>query len=102
MADLVRFHPQIPDDLAAAIAWYTQISPAIANRFRVAIKGSFSRIHEQPLVYGQLFDDVRCIRVQGFPYLIQYRLRDETPFVLGVFHSGSNPRRWRERSTDAR
>ena len=98
MTDVARFHPDIPHDLAAAISWYDSISIELGNRFRNSVATTFQLIQQQPLVYGFLFDDVRGLRIEGFPYLAQYRMIGETPFVLGIFHAASDPSRWRERA----
>ena len=103
MKDLPRFHPSVPYDLAEAIAWYEDISVDVANRFRIAVRSAFSKVRSQPLTYGVAFDDVRIVRVARFPYLVQFRMRAEVPFVLGVFHSASNPDKWHKRARkDAR
>ena len=98
MIDEVRFHPDIPNDLAAAIKWYDDISPDVGNRFRDAVSDAFLKVSQQPLLYGYLFDDVRGLRVEAFPYLVQYCLKSDVPFVLGVFHTASNPDRWKNRA----
>jgi len=103
MKDSVRFHSQVPHDLAEAIAWYEDVSSDLANRYRGAVRSAFAAIRSQPLTYGVVFDDVRVVRVSRFPYLVQYRIRSEVPYVLGVFHSASNPEKWHKRAQkDAR
>lgn len=97
MNDSLRFHPLVPRDLAAAIGWYEEISPNLANRFRKAVGDAFEKIESQPLIYGIAFDDVRLVRVSRFPYVVQYRMRGETPHILGIFHSASDPKKWQKR-----
>ena len=65
MTDPLRFHPQVPRDVADAIGWYEEISKDLANRLRAAIRDAFARIRNEPLTYGILFDDVRLVRVSG-------------------------------------
>lgn len=98
MNDAIRFHPQAPYDIADAISWYEEKSMPLANSFRAALREAFARIRLQPLTYGIVFDDVRVARVARFPYLVQYRIHSEVPVVLGVFHSASNPEKWRRRA----
>ncbi|MCA9231168.1 MAG: type II toxin-antitoxin system RelE/ParE family toxin [Planctomycetales bacterium] len=103
MNEAVRFHPKVPNDLAEAIAWYEDISADVVNRFRRAVRSSFAEIGAHPEAYGIVFDDVRIVRVSRFPYLVQYRILSETAYVLGVFHSASNPEKWHKRAgKDAR
>ena len=44
MTDQLRFHPQVPHDLADAIGWYDEISTDLANRLRDAIRDAFAKI----------------------------------------------------------
>lgn len=98
MNDSLRFHSLVPSDLAAAISWYEEISPNLANRFRQAVGAAFEKIKAQPLIYGIAFDDVRLVRVSRFPYLVQFRMRGGTAHILGVFHSASDPEKWQKRT----
>lgn len=94
----IRFHSQVPEDLAEAIAWYQEVSADLANRFRRAARDAFTKIRTRPENYGIVFDEVRVVRLTRFPYLVQYRLHSEIPHVLGVFHAASNPDKWQKRA----
>ena len=52
MNDSLRFHSQVPHDLAEAIAWYEEISPNLANRFRKTLKTAFNSVRSYPNAYG--------------------------------------------------
>ena len=54
MTERVRFHVDVPGDLASAVRLYDQISPAIANRFRLAAREAFENIRKQPLLHLSL------------------------------------------------
>jgi hypothetical protein len=98
MASLLRFHPDVLIDLRDAIAWYTEISPRLANRFRESVDRSLDQIETDPLMYAILFDDVHVVQTSAFPYLVQYRIRRDNPFVLGIFHGASDSGKWRARA----
>lgn len=98
MSDALRFHPQVPTDIAGAISWYEEKSGSLANRFRGALRETFNKVRRQPFTYGILFDEVRVARVARFPYLVQYRMHSDIPVVLGVFHAASNPDKWHRRA----
>jgi hypothetical protein len=98
MASRLRFHPESLADLRDAIAWYTEISPRLANRFRESVDRSLDQIESDPLIYAILFDDVRVVQTAAFPYLVHYRIRRDNPFVLGIFHGASDPGKWRARA----
>ncbi len=94
----LRFHVEVASDLREAIGWYGDISPNLANRFRVVVDSSFKAIADSPAVYPLAFDDVRFVRVRTFPYLVFYRVVGDISHVLGVFHGASDPAKWRQRT----
>ena len=98
MNDGVRFHPQVPQDLADAVSWYEVVSLELANRFRANVRDAIAKVRSQPLTYGIVFDDVRVVRVARFPFLVQFRVGANVLFVLGVFHTASDPEKWRMRA----
>ena len=101
MADRLRFHPQVAADLSEAIAWYEERSVGLGDRFRAAVDARFGDILKTPELFARAFDDVdfRFVRVRRFPYLVLYRIREDIVYVLGVFHSASDPDKWRRRAS---
>ena len=97
--ELLRFHPDVSSDLREAIGWYSDISADLANRFRATVNSSLDNVADNPVLYPVVFDDVRFLRVHRFPYLVQYRVVNDIPYVLGIFHSASNPEKWRRRAS---
>ena len=95
----LRFHPDVASDIRTAIGWYSDVSADLANRFRVSINSSFDGITDNPVSYPLVFDDVRFLRVRTFPYLVLYRIVNDTPSILGIFHSASDPAKWRQRAS---
>ncbi len=100
MTDRLRFHPLVASDLADAIAWYDGISAGIGNRFRERVDSQFDDVLANPEFFGRAFDDVRFARVHRFPYVILFRLIADRVFVLGVFHTASDPKKWRRRAEE--
>ena len=102
MADNLRFHPQVASDLSGAIAWYEERSMGLGDRFRAAVDARFDDVLKTPELFPRAFDDAdfRFVRVRRFPYLVLYRLRKDTIYVLGVFHAASDPAKWRRRAAD--
>ena len=98
MADKIRFHPSIPQELADAICRYDDISPTLGNRLRAAFRTAFANIAENPQLYSVLYDDIRIVRTKPFPYLVHYRLTDNVPHVVAIFHSAAHPD-WRQKIT---
>lgn len=100
MAKRLRYHPLVADDISAGIDWYEARSAGLGERFRSAVDARFDDIASAPEVFTRAFDDLdyRFARIRKFPYLILYRVRSEFVNVLGVFHSASDPAKWRRRA----
>jgi len=97
MAETLRFHPLVADDLEAAANWYDDISIELGNRFREAIDLRFDSVELQPESFGFVDPPMRAAIVGRFPYLIVFEPSRLATEVLGVFHSASDPTKWRGR-----
>jgi hypothetical protein len=97
MAEPLRFHPLVADDLEAAANWYDNISTELGNRFRAAIDSRLDVVELHPESFGMVDPPLRVSRVARFPYLIVFEHSQLTTEVLGVFHAASNPNKWRGR-----
>jgi len=100
MAERLRFHPLMVSDLRNAIRWYDDISVELGNRFRKSVDGRFDAITQRPESFAFAFEEVRFIRLRRFPYLVLFRLHQNAIHVLGIFHSASDPERWRQRAVE--
>ena len=55
------------------------------------------RVFALPTRHGKIgAEAVSAIR--KFPYLVLFRIRGETVHLLAVFHSATNPAKWRQRT----
>lgn len=97
MAEPLRFHPLVADDLTAATAWYDEISVELGNRFRQAVDLRLDALELRPGSFGCVDDTLRAARVGRFPYLIIFEHSTIATEVLGIFHSASDPNKWRGR-----
>jgi len=100
MARRLCFHPLVADDLCAAIDWYEDRSEGLGLRFRAIIDARFDDIARMPEIFPHAFDDAdfRFVCVPRFPYLVPFRLREDAVYVFGVFHSATDPKKWRRRA----
>ena len=49
-------------------------------------------------MYAEVLNGVRRARVERFPFGVLYVYRNETVYVLGVFHYKKNPTSWMKRA----
>ena len=102
MARRLRFHPLVADDIWAAIDWYEGRSAGLGERFRSAVDGRFDDIIASPEMFPRAFDDAdyRFARIPKFPYLVLFRVRPSAVHVVGLFHSATDPKKWRRRAAN--
>ncbi|QEG35370.1 type II toxin-antitoxin system RelE/ParE family toxin [Bythopirellula goksoeyrii] len=102
MANKIRFHPGMIDDLTQAIGWYDTKSHRLGDRFRVAVKCSLEEIERSPEANSRVFDDedIRYRQIRSFPYLVLFRLHPGIIHIGGLVHSASDPKKWHSRMSD--
>lgn len=100
MAERLRFHAMVAEDLREAIRWYDEISVDLGNRFRAEVNARFDDISRRPASFGYAFDRVRFARLRRFPHLLLFRETDDAIYVLGVFHGSRDPARWQRRAEE--
>jgi len=97
MAESLRFHPLVADDLEAASNWYDGISIKLGNRFRASVDARFDVVELRPESFAMVDPPLRATRLDRFPYLIVFERYGLATEILGVFHSASDPDKWRVR-----
>lgn len=80
------------DEIQEAIDWYEEQQAGIGKKFYTAINDQVKLLKRTPF-FGIRYDQVRCIKVRRFPYLIHYRVDEATQSitVIGVLHTSLDP-----------
>jgi toxin ParE1/3/4 len=86
-------------DISEAQVWYDSQRSGLGGEFRTEIFRVFDRVAETPFIYQRAHRDVRRAIVRRFPYLIWYRVTDETVIVLACTYAGRDPRYVKTRLT---
>ena len=86
-------------DIAEAQVWYESQQSGLGRDLRSEVSRIFDRLAETPLIYQRVHHDVRRAIVNRFPYLIWYRVIDDTVVVLACTHAGRNPKYVKSRLT---
>lgn len=97
MAERLRFHPLVVDDLETASNWYDAISIELGNRFRASVDSRFDAVELRPESFGMVDPPLRAARVNRFPFLIVFEHTKTATEIVGVFHAASDPSKWRKR-----
>ena len=95
-----RLHRLFPSDLATATAYYDKISTDLGNRFRDSVRERLGSIAVRPESYGIARTPLRAAMVDGFPYLLLFRVVGTTVYVAGLYHASSDPDQWLERVSE--
>jgi plasmid stabilization system protein ParE len=98
MARTRRYHPLVADDLAAAIAYFDDISVDLGSSFRTSVRRRIESIADRPDSFGCIHKQIRAAMVDRFPYVILFESDKETVAILGIFHAASDRERWLERT----
>jgi hypothetical protein len=58
MADRLRFHPRVAEDLREATRWYDDISVDLGNRFRSQVNARLDDVTERPDAFALTHDPI--------------------------------------------
>ncbi len=93
----VVLRPAARAEFDEAFDWYEQQRPGLGVDFATQVQEVLDRIGATPLLYPQVFQEVRRVVVQRFPYSVFYKVEPQRMVVLAIFHSRRDPKTWRTR-----
>ena len=96
----VRIHNLTDCDVRTAEGYYRKSSESLGETFRMNVEEKVENVIRSPNLYGIAFDAVRFARVRRFPYLVLFEFDEDELRIYGVFHSASDPAKWRDRVDD--
>ena len=96
----VEYNPDFFNDLVQAVDWYNDIQIGLGSRFFNQIKTQTSKLTTLALFFAVKYDDIRCMPIEKFPYLVHYRVNEQTSTVKveALFHTSRDPEIWYERT----
>lgn len=91
---------EVYNDLQENIDWYNKKQSGLGSRFFKAVKEQITRIKKSPYTIAVHYEDVRCAKVKGFPYLIHFKIFEDTNIikVIAVFSTHRDPVIWEKRT----
>jgi hypothetical protein len=94
------FADEIYNDLQRNIKWYNEKQPGLGTRFYKAVKEQFPGIKRNPYSIAIRYEEVRCVKVKGFPYMIHFKIFPgiNTVKVIAFFSTSRDPMIWAERT----
>jgi len=93
------YNPEVHKDIQEAVDWYNQQQQGLGRRFFSIIKTYFTALKDSATHYAIRYDDIHCMPVKKFPYMIHYRIDYKNKFVKveALFHTSQNPEKWNNR-----
>ena len=90
----VILSPAADREFEEAAAWYEQ-EAGLGDKFVERVQEALDRIGQMPELHATIYQELRRIRVQGYPYNIIYRILIDRIEVIAVFHNKRDPRIWK-------
>ena len=77
--------------------WYEDQEAGLGVEFRKAVDELFGRIGDNPLAHPERYRGNRRAILRRFPYVVWYRLAEDSAVVLACVHGRRDPRLARAR-----
>lgn len=96
----VKYNPEFYNDLAQAVDWYDEIQAGLGRLLLNNVKRQTAKLSTSALHFALKYNDIRCMGIKKFPYLIHYRIDEQskTVKVEAMLHTSRNPRIWKKRT----
>ena len=80
------------DDIQKAINYYNDKQRGLGKKFHLAVKSTISKLRSNPF-YQIRYDEVRCLSVKRFPFMLHFTIDEttESVFVYAVIHTSLDP-----------
>ena len=96
----VVYNPEFFNDLIQAVDWYNDKQIGLGKRFFDKVRKQTEILSTSPFLFAVKYDDIRCLRIEKFPYTVHYRVNTQTSTVRveALFHTSRDPKIWDERT----
>jgi hypothetical protein len=87
------------NDIQQAVNYYNSAQRGLGKRFFDTVDNHFDFLKDHYFAFAIRYDDIRCMPVKKFPYMIHYQVlkKQQTVSVKAVFCTYENPETWGER-----
>jgi hypothetical protein len=91
-------------DIEEITNWYNEQIPNLGVRFQKNLRLQINTLRYNSYSYSVRYDDIRCMLVKKFPFLIHYSI-DEANQIVNVYsiiHTSRSPKTWRQKITKSK
>ncbi len=85
------------NDIQHTYDWYELQAKGLGERYKSQVKKQINSLKKNPHLFSIKYKELRCKKVDKFPFLIHYKINDElkTINIFAVFHTSRNPEIWK-------
>jgi hypothetical protein len=96
----VEYNPDFYNDLVQSVDWYNEECAGLGDRFFKSVKKQAAKLSTNALTFAVRYSDIRCMRIEKFPYMLHYRINEQTKTVKveALFHTSRDPKIWEKRT----
>ena len=98
MSLLVGFLRPARAEFIEAAAWYETRRLNLGVEFIAEIDRCIALVAEQPLSCAIVYNEIRRVVAERFPYSVYYRAQSFRIVVIAVFHASRDPLIWQRRA----
>ncbi len=89
----VILNDAVADEIQEAVNYYKEKQKSLGKRFYKAAKKTLKSLENDALLFQVKYKNVRCVKVEKFPYLIHYKVNQKLNIVqvFAVICTHKNP-----------
>lgn len=90
--------PEAIQDTQEIIDYYDEEQPGLGEIFENTLHDHLSTLQKSPY-FQQRYEDVRCLPLKKFPYMIHYTVDEEQKLIIvrAILHTSLDPQNWKKR-----
>lgn len=95
----VEYNPDFFNDITQAVDWYNEKQAGLGDWLLVNVRKQTAKLSTSALHFAVKYDDVLCMCIKKFPYLVHYRVNQQTQIVKveALLHTSRDPKLWKNR-----
>jgi len=99
MKFILEFNPDFYFDLLQAMDWYENQQHGLGKKFFSTVKQHSKELQSTAMNFAIRYDDIRCMPLKKFPYMIHYRVDsvEGSVKIEALFHTSRDPNDWQKR-----
>jgi plasmid stabilization system protein ParE len=96
----VKYHATAKKELAAALRWYAERDPVVAERFSNHYLNKLDKVMRFPGLWAVQRDGTRHVYLRPYSYYLVVRDKQDSLQIVAVAHTSRRWRYWRKRLRD--